>query len=49
MLAQNQLYTNRVRWISKLHYSPVSNIDDLEPNPIIIALRNKHGEMRKSN
>ena len=28
---------------------PVSNIDDIEPNPIIIALKNKHGEMRKRN
>ena len=27
----------------------VSNIDDIEPNVNMIALKNKHGEMRKRN
>ena len=33
----------------KSYTVPVSNIDDIESNPNIIALKNKHGEMRKLN
>ena len=33
----------------KSYIITVSNIDDVEPNPNIIALKNKHGEMRKRN
>ena len=33
----------------KSYTVPVSNIDYIEPNPNIIALKNKHGEMRKCN
>ena len=33
----------------KSYTIPVSNIDDIEPNPSIIFLRNKHGKMRKCN
>ena len=29
----------------KSYTVPVSNIDDIESNPNIIALKNKHGEM----
>ena len=28
---------------------PVSNIDDIEPHPNIIAMKNRHAEMRKYN
>ena len=27
----------------------LSNVDDIEPNPNIIAVKNKHGEMQKRN
>ena len=33
----------------KSYSVPVFNIDDIEPNPNIIALKNKHGEMQKRN
>ena len=33
----------------KSYTIPVSNIDDIWPNPNIIALKNEHGEMRKRN
>ena len=33
----------------KSYTIPVPNINDIEPNPNIIALKNKHGERRKRN
>ena len=33
----------------KSYTIPVSNINDIEPNPNIIALKTKHGERRKRN
>ena len=34
---------------TKSYTVSVSNIDDIEPNPNIIALKNKHGKMLKHN
>ena len=34
---------------NKSYTIPVSNIDDIEPNPNIIVLKNKHSEMWKRN
>ena len=33
----------------KSYTVPVSNVNDIEPNPNLIALKNKHGEMQKLN
>ena len=33
----------------KSYTVPVSNVNDIEPNPNLIALNNKHGEMQKLN
>ena len=33
----------------KSYTVPVSNVNDIEPNPNLIAQKNKHGEMQKLN